>query len=286
MPWHVAKGTYFMACDPDMQPYDIVGKTGQEHSLAIVVHIDYGLMGRGLDCNGQPTAGNNEVHYSVDNTTFVVVVRWKNDEKVFLTGGTGRLYFDTTVTTEQELLLEETFMKNPTGDLDAFSTITNWLLPSARLNGAVGGVPGSITTAPINIMVPVSTTGVVFGGINLQPRRNKFRRGENHRLINGDPGFRMGGQNPDLQGVTLATTTTAAGRSTWTDGTFTGFQAPIDLSGQGEARAFEWQGTDIVNGGPIRIPTYLAATSPVVREREVREELLRPIEPFNPDPVD
>jgi hypothetical protein len=284
MPWHVAKGRYFMAYDPNMEPYDMVGKTGQEHSLVMVVHIDYGLMGRGLDCRGDQTAGNDEVHYSVDGTTFVMVLRWKDNERVFLNGGTGRLYFDSTVTAEQKLLLEETFQEKPTDDLQAFSRITTWL-PSDELGGVIAGV-GPITTASIDITVPASTAGPLYGGLNLRPRRNRFRQGENHRLINGDPNFRMGGQNPDLQGVTLASTATAAGMSAWADNTFIGFKGAIDLSGQGEARAFEWQGTDVVGGKPILMPSYLTATGLAERQREVREELLRPLAPFNPDAPD
>jgi hypothetical protein len=269
-----------MAYGSNMQPYDMVDKTGQEHSLAMIVHIEYGLMGLGLGCNGLPaSASNPEAHFSVDDTTTVIVLRWSANNHVFRNGGIGRLYFDKSVTTQQRQLLENAFQGTAEGPLAALSTIQAWL-PSARLSRSLTGIPAAIASTAVNITVPSTSSAAMFGTLNLQPRANSsLNNGPyvvNHRLLNCDPEFRRGGQNPDLDGITLTEARTANGISNWTDPAFQGFNGPIDLSGQGEIRDFEWQGAD----DPTALPLYLKATSAAIRESDFGTRLINPINPL------
>ena len=280
MPWHVAKGRYFMAYGSNMEPYDMVDKTGQEHSLAMIVHIEYGLMGLGLGCDGNvASALNPEAHFSVDDTITVIVLRWSANDHVFRNGGVGRLYFDKSVTAQQQQLLENAFQGTAEGPLVALSTVPTWL-PSAKLSRSLAGIPAAIASAAVNITVPSTSSAAMFGTLNLQPRANRsLNNGPyvvNHRLLNCDPEFRRGGQNPDLDGVTLADARTANGISNWTDPAFQGFNGPIDLSGQGEIRDFEWQGADT----PTALPSYLRATSVANRESDFGTRLLNPLHPL------
>jgi hypothetical protein len=302
MPWHVALGRYFMVYDPGLEPYDVVRKSGQEHSLAMVVHIDYGLLGTGKDCNGGKTSGDNEVHLSVDNRTFVVVVRWKIGEKVFTTDpgnkpgdppikyGTGRLYFDKNVTQVQQDAIKDVFQTNPSGDLEAFGTVGHWLDP-IRLPGAITGIPvtlspltglpATIGSAEVNIDVPAVTQAQNANSINLKPITNTQLSQATYRLINAEPRFRLGGQSPDLEGVTLAAAISSTSASKWDDGGFKGYNGPAQLDGQGEMRNFEWQGADDA-GKSSALFRYFRATGIPARENIIRNNLLEPTMPFEP----
>lgn len=305
MPWHVALGRYFMVYSPGLEPYDIVGKTGQEHSLAMVVHVDYGLLGTGKDCNGKANPGEDEVHYSIDNTTFIVVVRWEVEEKVFTTDpglnpgdppikyGTGRLYFDHGLSKKKQEMLEDIFKVKPVGELAAFGTVRTWL-PSAELSDPVKdvppytldphtGLPTAVGTSEVNISVPPITAKQNSNSINLRPLVDTATQQLTYRLINCEPQFRMGGQNPDLEGVTLASAVSAIGTSKWEDAEFKGFKFPAQLNGQGEIRNFEWQGPDTDKTGHVSlVPRYLRATSVAARENIIGQELLKQITGFEP----